>query len=116
MLSINFIRLTILAMMIFIIFPPCLQAQNKRAVRKTTVKNSKKTKPKKLISKKIISGGVMNGKALHLVKPEFPAAAKKVGVHGTVVVQILIDEQGKVIETKALRGNPLLIPNSVKAA
>jgi len=58
----------------------------------------------------------MNGKAINLVKPEYPLAAKKVNVRGTVKVSILIDENGKVIEAEAYSGHPLLKANSVKAA
>ncbi len=57
----------------------------------------------------------MNGKALNFVRPEFPEGAKLVGARGTVLVEVLIDENGAVIEAKALRGNPLFIANSIKA-
>src|SRR5258706_1837233 len=41
-----------------------------------------------------ISGGVLNGKAVHLVQPPYPQIAKQAHASGTVVVQVLIDENG----------------------
>jgi len=64
----------------------------------------------------IISIGVVNGKALELVKPKYPAAARSVGAFGTVEVQILIDDRGCVNEAKAISGHPLLRAESIRAA
>jgi hypothetical protein len=80
--------------------------------RKTVIKSQTK---KKNISK-VISLGVVNGRAINLVQPKFPLAAKAVNVRGTVNVSILIDEEGKVIEAKAVSGHLLLRANSVAAA
>src|SRR6476659_5299406 len=44
-----------------------------------------------------ISGGVLNGKAISLPKPGYPAIAKAAHASGTVVVQVVIDENGSVI-------------------
>jgi protein TonB len=63
-----------------------------------------------------ISGGVLNGKAVHLVQPQYPAVAKAAHASGTVVVQVLIDENGNVISAHAISGHPLLQPSSVAAA
>ena len=112
--KINF--LIIFAALIFIIFPVDFLAQKKRVRLKIPFKSGKKTNFPKPTTGRIISGGVLNGKALNLVTPEFPAAARKFGLHGMVTVQVLIDEQSSVIDAKAVRGHPLLIPNSVKAA
>jgi TonB family protein len=65
---------------------------------------------------KIVSGGVINGKAISLPRPIYPSLAQSRGVHGTVSVQVTIDEEGKVIEAKALSGHPLLRDAAVKAA
>jgi protein TonB len=57
---------------------------------------------------KIINGGVVNGKAISLAKPEYPAAARVAGVSGSVKVQVLIDEMGKVVTAQAIEGPPQL--------
>ena len=55
-----------------------------------------------------VSGGILNGRAVKLVKPVFPADAHKAGASGDVTVQIVFDEQGKVIWARATSGHPLL--------
>jgi protein TonB len=59
---------------------------------------------------------VLNSEALSLPKPAYPAIAKQVHAFGTVSVQILIDEKGKVISAHALSGHPLLSGEAVRAA
>jgi len=59
---------------------------------------------------------VVNGRALRLVTPNYPAIARKAQASGTVVVKVLIDEEGKVIAAKAISGHPLLLAASVEAA
>ena len=63
-----------------------------------------------------ISGGVLNGKAISLPKPAYPPIAKAAHASGTVVVQVLIDENGSVVSAKALSGHPLLQAVAVSAA
>lgn len=65
---------------------------------------------------RLISKGVLNGKALSLPKPDYPPLAKRMGLEGTVSVQVLIDETGRVISAKSLAGNPLLSAAAQKAA
>lgn len=65
---------------------------------------------------KIISGGVVNGKAINLVKPPYPAAARAVRASGAVNVQVTIDEKGSVISAVAVSGHPLLRAAAVEAA
>ena len=60
---------------------------------------------------KVISGGILNGKALSLPKPPYPASARAAHLSGTVVVQITIDETGKVISAKVVSG-----PSQFRAA
>ncbi|MDQ3473086.1 MAG: TonB family protein [Acidobacteriota bacterium] len=61
-------------------------------------------------------GGILNGKALKLPKPEYPEQARAAGITGTVVVQVAINEQGKVVRACALRGHELLWLTSERAA
>ncbi len=76
-----------------------------------TVKNISK------ISKnKILSFGVINGKAINLVRPEYSPSARFVKVKGLVSILVLIDENGQITKATALKGHPLLIPGSLKAA
>src|ERR1041384_3562797 len=63
-----------------------------------------------------ISGGVLNGKALSLPKPAYPPIARAAHASGTVVVQVLIDENGNVVSAHAVSGHPLLQAVAVGAA
>ena len=65
---------------------------------------------------KTISGGVLNGKALSLPQPAYPPVAKAAKASGTVVVQVVVDENGKVITANAVSGHPLLQAACVAAA
>jgi TonB family protein len=65
---------------------------------------------------KTISGGVLNGKATSLPKPPYPAVARSARAEGTVIVQVLVDEEGKVISANAVSGHPLLKASAVAAA
>lgn len=61
-------------------------------------------------------GGILNGKALRLHKPQYPNQARAEGVAGTVIVQVTINEQGKVVRACAMKGHPLLWLASERAA
>lgn len=63
-----------------------------------------------------ISGGVLNGKAISLPKPPYPQIARAAHASGTVVVQVLIDENGNVVSARAVSGHPLLQAVAVQAA
>jgi protein TonB len=63
-----------------------------------------------------ISGGVLNGKAISLPKPAYPPIARAAHAAGTVVVQVLIDENGNVVSAHAVLGHPLLQAVAVGAA
>src|ERR1043165_3817460 len=56
----------------------------------------------------LVSGGVLNGKAIYKPQPAYPPDARAARAAGTVTVQILIDEEGKVVEAHAVSGHPLL--------
>ena len=56
------------------------------------------------------------GKAISLPKPAFPEEAKAAKASGVVVVEIVIDEKGRVIWAKPVEGHELLQSASVKAA
>ena len=61
-------------------------------------------------------GGFMNGKAVDLPKADYPEEARKASVSGTVQVQILVDETGKVVSAVATFGPEALRAAATKAA
>ena len=63
-----------------------------------------------------VSGGVLNTKAISLPKPLYPPGARSFGAWGTVVVEVTISEEGKVVEARALSGHSLLQGAAVNAA
>lgn len=69
--------------------------------------------PPKIIRK---SGGVLQQEAIKRVAPSYPIAAASAGIFGTVVVEVVIDEEGKVVRAKALSGPPQLCEAAVEAA
>ncbi|HEV7683508.1 MAG TPA: TonB family protein [Pyrinomonadaceae bacterium] len=64
----------------------------------------------------VISKGVITGLALALPKPVYPQIAKQARAAGAVNVQVLIDENGKVISAKAVGGHPMLLAAAQQAA
>ena len=59
-----------------------------------------------------IQGGMLNGKAIYLPVPEAPAG----DANGVVIVAILVDEQGSVVDARAVSGPQHLQPAAVAAA
>ncbi len=94
---------------------PNNQTKNDEKTPEVVVKPSPKVEdtPKKPTT---VSLGVINGKAVNLVKPSYPAAAKQLRIEGAVNVQVLIDESGNVVSATAVSGHPLLRTVSVNAA
>lgn len=65
---------------------------------------------------RMINGGVINGKAIKMPQPAYPPAAKAVKASGTVSVEVILDEQGKVVSATAVSGHPLLRAAAEEAA
>jgi protein TonB len=65
---------------------------------------------------KPISGGVLNGTAINLPPPSYPDAAKRMRVSGTVTVDVILDETGKVVSATASNGPQILRDAAVQAA
>lgn len=62
-------------------------------------------------------GMILNGKALSLPKPDYPAAARENRLSGRVIVEVTIDETGKVISARDLCvGPPYLSESAVTSA
>jgi protein TonB len=73
-------------------------------------------KPTPEPKKTIVSGGVLNGRAISKPQPAYPPIAKAARASGTVTVQIVVDESGRVIQASAVSGHPLLQQAAVAAA
>ena len=65
---------------------------------------------------KVISKGPITGLAISLPKPAYPEMAKRIRIQGSVSVQVLVDEFGRVVSATALSGHPFLMPEAKKAA
>ncbi len=55
-----------------------------------------------------VSGGVISGFKIHDVIPNFPIEAWKLHVNGSVVMHVLIDEKGNVVDVTPISGPDLL--------
>jgi protein TonB len=55
-----------------------------------------------------VSSSVISSKVISKPTPPYPALAKQARVQGPVTVEILIDEQGRVVAAQATNGHPLL--------
>jgi TonB family protein len=63
-----------------------------------------------------LSGGVLNGKALDLPTPNYPEVARRLRVTGLVQVDVVVDENGKVISAKVVSGPGILRDVALQAA
>jgi len=64
----------------------------------------------------VISAGALDKRATNLPKPPYPPVARAAKASGPVVVQVTVDENGKVTSAKAVSGHPLLRPAAEAAA
>ena len=64
----------------------------------------------------VVRRDVINSAAIELPKPPYPPMAKSAGIQGSVNVQVLVDETGKVVSAKAVSGSPFLSNEAVRAA
>jgi len=65
---------------------------------------------------KPVSGGVLNGIAVSMPPPDYPATAKRMRISGSVTIEVVIDETGKVISAQATSGPASLRDVAVQAA
>lgn len=63
-----------------------------------------------------VSGGVLNGAAVYLPAPSYPETAKRMRTSGLVTVEVVIDENGKVISATAENGPATLREPAIQAA
>ena len=93
-----------------------LQLEIDRKIAEQKAQEEKALAAKSVETSQIVQLGEVTSQAISLVKPIYPQLAFKMGAQGKVVVQITIDEQGKVIEAKAIQGNTALRGASEYAA
>ncbi len=62
-----------------------------------------------------VGGNVKPPRLLFGPAPDYPVLARQARLSGVVVVEAVIDEQGKVTGMRAISGHPLLIPAALSA-
>jgi periplasmic protein TonB len=63
-----------------------------------------------------VSEGVLQGRAIKKVRPGYPEIARRNRIGGLVQVQVLISEDGRVMEAFIINGHPLLRNAAIEAA
>jgi len=63
-----------------------------------------------------VSGGVLNGTAISLPAPTYPETARRLRMAGLVIVEVVVDETGKVISAVATSGPAQLREVAIQAA
>jgi TonB family protein len=63
-----------------------------------------------------VNGGVLNGRAISLTTPSYPTAARMMHASGQVMVEVSVDESGRVTSARAISGHPLLRSSAESAA
>jgi periplasmic protein TonB len=62
-----------------------------------------------------VGGKVQAPRLIRQVQPEYPPLAKQARIQGDVVIDSLIDTQGRVTEMKVVSGRPLLVQSAIQA-
>ena len=83
---------------------------------KNVVANDSEPPPAPRHLLKPVSGGVLNGKAISLPAPTYPDIARRMRQAGKVEVEVIVDENGKVISARATAGPTVLRDVAVEAA
>jgi len=89
------------------------------AGRSNPVITVRETPPSEVVQQpvtRVIRKKIINSEAISLPKPPYPQMAKQMRIQGTVSVQVLIDETGKVVSARAVSGSPFLVSEAQKAA
>ncbi len=72
--------------------------------------------PKPLVRNPVpVGGNVQESKLIRRVDPIYPQIARLARVSGTVILQVIVDEEGNVTAVKVMQGHPLLVEEAVRA-
>lgn len=63
-----------------------------------------------------LSSVIIQGKAVHRAEPIYPMSARHKGLSGTAIIEVTVDESGKVIEARIVCGPDLLAAAALEAA
>jgi TonB family protein len=66
--------------------------------------------------KKAVAGGIVNSKAIYLARPRYPDAAVRPRLGGVAIVQVTIDENGKVTSAEPTCGYNIFTEEAVRSA
>lgn len=83
---------------------------------RTKVEEPENDTPPPVVDRRPKFIGIITSKATYLPKPQYPAIAEKMGMSGSVSVQVVIDEQGRVISATASTSNAIFRDSAVRAA
>jgi periplasmic protein TonB len=50
-----------------------------------------------------------------VIEPDYPEAAHRNGLRGTVIIEALVDKKGVPVQVRILRGNPTLAASASEA-
>jgi TonB family protein len=93
---------------------PDLRVPSETNKRIVVTDNDAPPAPRPLL--KPVSGGVLNGKAVSLPTPVYPDVARRLRTEGVVQIEVVVDENGKVVSARALSGPGMLREAALKAA
>lgn len=63
-----------------------------------------------------VGGNVRSPRLVKRVEPEYPLLAKASRIKGSVRMEAILTEEGKVADLKLVSGHPLLVEPAMKAA
>lgn len=88
-----------------------------RARAETEILSTAVVAPKLLPQPKplAVSQGVVPGRLIKKINPTYPMQAREARVHGSVVLNVVIEKTGKVGKVRVISGHPLLAQSAVQA-
>ncbi len=83
-----------------------------RAAPKPAVKPPSPVEGKRPVQ---VGGSIRPPRRTRGARPDYPVQAKRQGIEGEVVLEATINEQGRVVESRAVSGHPLLVAAAIQA-